>query len=236
MTKPVTDAVDAVDVEARDVEPRGYDEYYNKHRHPGKHHHHHHHPHHHHHDIDYECEGTFLKAYGTGNRCHRFDELSHFSHPKSCGHHHDGYFHRYPKKELEVSVQGPIELDGYKFGHFTVILEKQRDDAFIFIEIKIDDVQYFVTEVAAFIECDGGIDDLSLASTNQPNICKPESYPHRHHDRHGLDSFRFEILDEFKCRGDYFIAIYVLVCVAEDRCEYRKGHYKPYGGDYGYGY
>ncbi|VUC36464.1 unnamed protein product [Clonostachys rosea] len=165
-------------------------------------------------DLAYECTGAFLEAYGTGKYSHPLQDIG-------CPNY--GYYHRYPKKELEVSVHGPIELKGHTFGHFSVKLDKRREDVILAIDVNVHDPQYFVTEIAAIIVCEDGL------KQKEKDICTPSSYPYRRHDKHGLNHFHFDVVDEFQCKGDYFIAVYVLVCVAEDKCEYKK---VGYGYDY----
>lgn len=172
---------------------------------------------------DFECEGAFVKAYGDGERSHHFKELRPHGYEDTCI--DDGYYHRYPKSDLEVAVKGPITYDGYEFGYFAIALEKRDDVALLAVKVKVEDVDYFVAEIAVFVECDGGCNEgYDQCDRENPSVCKPESYPHRHHDEQGIDEFKFEFLDEFRCEGDYFIAIYVLLCIKEgdDDCHYRK--------------
>ncbi|KAI6780827.1 uncharacterized protein J7T54_007306 [Emericellopsis cladophorae] len=170
---------------------------------------------------DFQCEGAFVKAFGRGRNTHRFNELSQ-SNPDACNV-EDGVYHRHSRSDLEVAVKGPITYNDHEFGFFSIALEKKHEHTYLAVKVKVEDVDFFVAEIAVFVDCDGGVDNYKNADAKHPSVCKPDSYPHRHVDEKGIDQFKFEIEDRFRCHGDYFIAIYVKVCVKDgDNCHYRK--------------
>lgn len=156
-----------------------------------------------------DCESALVEVYGTSPYQRPLSE-----HP-SCGD-HKGVYNSYSYSDLEVSVYGELSLDYNVFASYLVELEKRGADTTILVKVNIENADYFVTEIAIFVQCESGY----IGDNSGSSICQPDSYPHKHYDPHGISSFDFEILDEFKCRGNYLFVVFVKVCVAENDCHY----------------
>ncbi|KAH7320847.1 hypothetical protein B0I35DRAFT_477390 [Stachybotrys elegans] len=169
--------------------------------------------------VEETCLGVESIIYGTSAfHAHALWQLADHSHPRTCRG-HDGYYHRIPRRALEGSVLGVIELDRNVYGDFRIELERAGPDFDLLIEVDVHDEgrKFVLTEVAVFVDCTGGVDHRGGR-----NICIPETWQHIHAEVAGFRDQTIRIRDEFRCRSDYFIAIVVKVCEIKGH-----GHGRP---------
>ncbi|KAK7418687.1 hypothetical protein QQZ08_011161 [Neonectria magnoliae] len=162
----------------------------------------------------YNCDGKLVSTYGVdGHHSHCLSELAYTTHPNTCQG-HNGHYLKYCKSELKHGVSGHLKAGDKDFGHFYIQLEKNgRHENDIIVAVNLDDNhKYIATEMAVFVGCDGGCDGY-----HQPNICLPHTYPSFAVEEKGLENFAVAIRDDFKCHGDYYIAIHVEICLESDR-------------------
>lgn len=163
------------------------------------------------HEEGYDCDGALVAVYGRTKRCHPLKELCDGHHHKSCDN-KPGSYNRIAKQELEVGVRGDLEVKGKRFGNFVVGLDKKGHDGKIIVSINVNEHEKVkVTEAAIFVKCDPNED-----SFNGQDICKPETWPLTFANSKGLSTHTFNVINNFQCKGDYFVAVWVKACLEQD--------------------
>ncbi|KFA49354.1 hypothetical protein S40293_04134 [Stachybotrys chartarum IBT 40293] len=167
-----------------------------------------------------DCKGAELIVYGTGRHSQPLYELGWRSHPETCRE-HSGHYHRASCEELEASIGGVLEIGHKAFADFQIELIKEGDEAEILVSVRIrnEERKYVITEVKIFVDCDGGED-----KHYGHNICAADTYQNVLVRESGVRDALLSIDDEFQCSGDYFIAVFVRVCVADkvNTCGYHR--------------